>query len=240
MIDNVKLLDKTYGKDLEQFEKELELLRKLITTMYHPRTSTMRGMFVKYTGIFKAYYVNPPYNETETKGEHVEIVRRVLHAPVAEVMVELNRKQERLNKRLAKKFHESYDDVVRNVREIYSYRMTNHSTKAMIRLMLACSAACGSRKGENLDPSIEFYTYNEYQEKNKHKDMRIGVQPPTESMADSFKVRAIVYEEKFTFDYVIVQFGVFKDRKQHLIVLSSTKQTNDSLQTRLSLSRPSY
>ena len=158
VIDNVKLLDKTYGKDLEQFEKELELLRKLITTMYHPRTSTMRGMFVKYTGIFKAYYVNPPYNETETTGEHVEIVRRVLHAPVAEVMVELNRKQERLNKRLAKKFHESYDDVVRNVREMYSYGMTNHSTKAMIRLMLACSAACGSRKGENLDPSVEFYT----------------------------------------------------------------------------------
>ena len=64
VIDNVKLLDKTYGKDLEQLEKELELLRKLITTMYHPRTSTMRGMFVKYTVIFKAYYVNPPYNET--------------------------------------------------------------------------------------------------------------------------------------------------------------------------------
>lgn len=66
-IDNVKLLDKSYGRDLAKFEYELTMLRKLLITMY-PATGTQRNTFVDYTEIFKNYYV--PKGETEVKGAH--------------------------------------------------------------------------------------------------------------------------------------------------------------------------
>jgi len=71
--NNIKLLDKSYGSNLEQCEEELNLLRKLLIQMY-PNTGGQRNIFKDYTALFKAYYV--PKGESEIKGPHIELVRK--------------------------------------------------------------------------------------------------------------------------------------------------------------------
>lgn len=229
-MNNVDLLQKTYGqnvKNLKVFEQQLQKLRKIISHLY-PSTSTQRGAFVTFTGIFKKYYYNPPFNEVpnnEAKGPHLWLIRGVLHADKSIVVEYLKQKEERLTQRLRDKFLISYDDMSAKILKMYNIGMSSSVKKDSILILLAVMGAIGCRKTEVLDPSILFWTFEEHQDNLRKRGiapatMNIGVweNRSTPDKEHSFEIKNVEdYKRLFNgFAYTVVQFGVLKDRGQAL------------------------
>jgi len=214
--ENIPLLDVNFGKDIPAFEKQLTKLYKIIAHMY-PVTSTLRGIFVQYTALFKDFYVKRGENEKE--GSHVTPVRKILKAEKGLVIEELQRKEAKLVHKLQNKFHEDYNDAARAIRDMYTFGMNESTPQAMIRLLLSLCGAGGMRRGEVLDPSIDFQSLKGYQAEleaqgKSTSELRIGIQ---ETKTDnSFPVDRLKYEEEFGKDNTLVQFGTLKDRSQQV------------------------
>jgi hypothetical protein len=219
--DNIRLWDKLYGKNLEEFEQKLQLLRKLLEAMY-PSANTQRGAFTTYTGIFKAFYV-PEYGERPKGGEHMDIVLKVLHADQSVSLAYKEIKDGRVRARLFKKYTEDYDDVARKIRKMFTIGMEKSDNASIVSLALAIEGSCGARKGEVVSPDIKFYTLQQWKDKQKAKGLvdqtlRIGVQKAgNEVTDDSFLIEnEKAYEELIGSHYTIIQVGVLKDATQQI------------------------
>jgi len=221
MIKAIPYIDKRYGnlKDHQnEYEECLSMLAKIIEHMYDSNTQSMRGTYVRYTGIFKKFYINNYKDENEVTGPHVDIVRRILRAERSRVLDQLAINEANLNKRLLDKYEEKYDDFVTTLRNWYEYGMHYDNSKAKAQLLLACVGSTGSRKIEIIDPHITFETYRGYMARMEaeHKpipSMRLGAQDMNSKEDDSsIPVDRKLYEKEFGFAYTILQRGVAKDK----------------------------
>jgi hypothetical protein len=226
-MNNIKLLQVTYGdKDgLAEFANQLKKLQLIVKALYQFETSTLRGAFVTYTGIFKQFYVKKPYKEDPKEGVHMKVVRNVLHADKSAVIAYLQEKEKRLTDRLKDKFVVDYDDYCRKIMKMHTIGTTARYKKDSVQLLLCIMGCIGCRKGALTDPNCEFYTYDEYQEilearGEKHDTLRIGTwKSPTEFDEEhSFEVESKDAYKKYFHDYkyTIVQKGVLKDSLQSI------------------------
>jgi hypothetical protein len=248
-INNIDLLQKTYGQnkdDLTEFTKQLEKLQKIISHLY-PSTSTKRNMFTDYTGAFKLYYVNKPFFEHPTEGLHMKVVRNILHADKAEVVAYLSEKEKRLHARLRDKYVEDYDDVSRKVLKMQTKGSEGKYKKDSVHLLLAIMTCVGCRKTEILDPNCKFYTYEEYQDVLLSKGLnqevlRLGTwKSPTEFDEEhSFEVTSKkAYKKLFDdYAYTICQSGVLKDKGQAINAYLISKDDKRFVENKL-LIKPS-
>lgn len=236
-VNNIDLLQVTYGRfkktdpedlvnedKIANFKAQLEKLQKIIQHLYQS-TSTQRGAFVTYTGVFKNLYVNPPFNETDKEGLHMTIIRNILHADKNQVIAYLKQKEERLYSRLSDKYVEEFNDISRKVNKMeHEGANPDAPKKDAIQLLLATMCAMGCRKGAVLDPNCKFYTYDDYIEKLAKKGLtqpqfRLGVWngPTVIDEENSFAISTPAYKKEFgDFRYTIVQSGVLKDKSQSI------------------------
>ena len=114
-------------------------------------------MLVKITGSFKAIWVKK--GEDEKTGEHLSIVAKTVRAPKARVVEYLAQKEEILVQKLRDKYHESWENIEQNTRDLLVFGHSGTAKRHGGALLLALETSCGSRKGEFLDPNVTFMTY---------------------------------------------------------------------------------
>ena len=86
-----------------------------------------------------------PKGESDKHGSHITPVRKILRANKAAVIEELQQKEQRLVNKLPNKYNEDYNDVSRNIKDMYTFGMNESSVQAMIRLLFAICGACEVR-----------------------------------------------------------------------------------------------
>ena len=150
-------------KGLTRLKDELTKLSKIIDHMYS-NTLTLRSVFVSYTGMFKMYFINKyPGKETPKTGTFVDIVRDVLKGELSRVKVALDEKAKRLREKLDDKYTEEYDDIQNAIIELYRKGMHENATKRDVTgLLIAIETSCGTRKGGLIDPSVTFYSWDQW------------------------------------------------------------------------------
>ena len=110
------------------FADQLIQLTKIITTLI-PSTSYLRNVLVKITGSFKAIWVKK--GEDEKTGEHLSVVAKTVRAPKARVVEYLAQKEERLVQKLRDKYHESWENIEQNTRDLLACLATLAQQSAM-------------------------------------------------------------------------------------------------------------
>jgi hypothetical protein len=133
----------------EEFREKLMKLRPMIQAL-HPVTSTQRGAFTKFSRPITTHFIlKYPDTENLKFGPHVSIIRSVLHADLADVLVhEAERakiKRDRVSDLLEINSHEASFQL----RKQYNNNIEDLSNvKKEAALLLSIQGSAGCRKGE--------------------------------------------------------------------------------------------
>ena len=93
---------------------------------------------------------------------HVKLVREVLRGDKGAVNAYLAERDDLLQQRLRDKYVEDFSDVEQKVLKMREIATSGSSRNASMHGLLAVIASCGCRKGEVIDPEIEFHAYEDY------------------------------------------------------------------------------
>ena len=193
-------------KDADLFAEQLQQVTKIMTHLI-PSTSYLRNELVKITAMFKAIWV--PHGEDEKTGKWLSIVAKYVRAPKAQVIAYLNAKERRLAEKLRDAYNVNFQDVDNATREMFAYGNAGSEKKFGAATLLALGTCCGARKGEFLDPHIEFYTYAEWQRKQKRDAAKMVLGTPD---GDHLDISDNPNDELSS--HLLVQVGVLKDADQ--------------------------
>lgn len=210
VINNMKLWDQT---DLPLFELRLQQLSELVAAL-HPVAASRAYVYCSLCRAFKQLYVRErgedPMAREPAKSPRIFAVRKWLRNDKQTTAAQMAHNEARLAEKLRDVFVESYPELERKILEMRDCRPQGKAES--VELLIAAICASHARKGEIIDPSIQFMTYRQWREAYEDPLKRMVLGDPEE---DGVEIRsAEKFDSTIGLEYVIVQIGCAKDRAQ--------------------------
>ena len=164
--------------------------------------------------MFKAYWVQR--GENNKSDVHVDVIRRILRAPVSRVAEVLNSKEQKTREHLHDKYFERWEDVERICLEMYNRGMQEGANRAdMMCLLLSLILSGGERKTGWIDPNVVFMSWSSYKanqtklDKTGVKKLAIGIVNGHDNDDDMIGISSEAeWDEQVGMEYLLVQQGV--------------------------------
>ena len=191
-------------EDKVLFKKQLQQLVNILHALI-PSTSYLRGTLTRVTQAFKKIWV--PKGEKEKSGPHMTIVHETVAAKMELTLLQNIEKDRILKYKLDNAYEVDYEDIQLQAHKLLKYGMSGKTKSHGTALLFFCELCCGARKGEFLDPHIEFFTYKDWVKKQ-------GLEDASFLLGSDGDDKEVKVEDPHFLDYVMVQLGILKDKSQ--------------------------